>query len=167
MQRFPYLWQLFEGAWWKAIVIAAYSWLAAVQRLANVNYELGILVLLLLLFDWYSGRLAAVRRGERLTSWGRRRTISKVNQYAVFIFTTTIISHGLGAHYSVFEHLEIWGYIFVALTEGKSITENLFGRRTSRDIWQRLTRTKLFGEDAQKALDQEEQEEKGKSDAND
>jgi hypothetical protein len=34
MQRFPYLWQLFEGAWWKAIVIAAYSGLAAVQRLA-------------------------------------------------------------------------------------------------------------------------------------
>lgn len=79
-------------------------------------------LIVLLILDWITGVYGSWRSEKKITSMGLRSTIVKVIEYAIFIMGITV----LGNMHENLGWVQIWCYIYLAATEVKSITENIF-----------------------------------------
>lgn len=104
-----------DDKWSKGII-------AALGALFASETQLVLLVVILVILDFLSGIFAALRRGEKIESWGFRQTGVKTIEYIVLLTGCTMVSNS----FEVVNWLGKTAYLFVSLTELKSIFENLF-----------------------------------------
>ena len=113
---------LFQMAWTKCILSAAY---VAITELLQVEIKLIAVITLLIILDLISGLWASRLKHVPITSFRLRRTARKVYEYCVFLIAFTAVSN-------VFDWLawvKMGAFAFVAITELKSVTENIFGEK--------------------------------------
>lgn len=79
-------------------------------------------LMVLLILDWITGVYRSWIYKRKITSMGLRSTIVKVTEYGIFIMGITV----LGNMHENLGWVQIWCYIYLAATEVKSITENIF-----------------------------------------
>lgn len=102
---------------------------------------------LLLLLDMVTGMAAAVRRGERIASRALRRTSWKVIEYAAVGLVGVTLSNAFseGPFALLTAGLGDASLLYIALTEGLSVLENVTGSRSAalallqrlRAVWAR------------------------------
>lgn len=80
--------------------------------------------------DLITGIWASVKRGEKFTSWGLRKTASKVLAYELAVVLAFVIE----SNFLTFLPLVKTIAGFIAATEGKSGLENL-SKITGIDLW--------------------------------
>ena len=85
----------------------------------------------LVLCDLVTGVWAAVKRGEKFTSWGLRKTASKILAYELAIVLAYVMESAFLPSLPVVKGIAG----FIAATEFKSNLENL-SRITGLDLWQ-------------------------------
>ncbi len=93
-------------------------------------------VVLLVLVDWITGIWAAKKRGEKISSWGWRRTIyNKIIPYQVAILCSLLVDNNIFKG-SLLEHIQLMKATaaFISGAEIKSVYENL-GSITGLDFW--------------------------------
>lgn len=95
--------------------------LAALGALFASDIQLILLVSILVIIDFITGVWAAHGRGEKVASWGFRQTGIKTVEYTVLLACTTMVANS----FDVVEWLGTLAFLFVSLTELKSIMENL------------------------------------------
>jgi len=81
---------------------------------------LSVLVMLLIVIDFITGIIKAMVKKENIESHKFRKTVLKIYVYYSLIITLGIVDYM--TKLNIFSRI---GYAFVALTEGKSIVENL------------------------------------------
>lgn len=79
-------------------------------------------LLFLVSVDFISGIYAAYRQNIKIQSIGFRTTVIKIIEYFVFLGVLTVLSN---LHVSL-NWIQTWAYIFICVTEVKSIGENIF-----------------------------------------
>jgi phage-related holin len=127
---------LVDDIWWKATIAVV---LASIERLFSLNIELCVLVAALVMIDFCTGILAARKAGVPMQSRHMRQTVVKSLEYWLFLAMITGLAHGFDK-IPFFDHIEEMGYFLVCVTEGKSITENVWGKRKGAIIWSMITR---------------------------
>lgn len=120
---------LIDWGWLKAIISIVY---AATIELVKADVRLIAVVSFLVLIDLVTGVMAAVRRGERIRSLGMRQTIVKVIEYALLL----LVFSALANSFSLLYWMQEAAFAYVALTEAKSIVENLYG--PGNKVWQAM-----------------------------
>ncbi len=106
-------------------------------------------VLVAVLIDLRAGTLASVRRGERRTSRGYRRTVSKLSDYYITLLALTVVDvltvlitlylrvdTGLGL--PVFPWLTTLGAIGLVLIEVKSVMESARSKEKCKALAEEL-----------------------------
>lgn len=88
-------------------------------------------VCLLVVADLFTGIWAAHHRGEKISSWGLRKTVSKVLAYELAVVLAYTVEQSGVSFLPLVK--AIAG--FILMTELQSATENL-GRITGLDLWQ-------------------------------
>lgn len=120
-------------------------------------------VLVAVLIDLRAGTLASVRRGERRTSRGYRRTVSKLSGYYITLLALTVVDvltvlitlylrvdTGLGL--PVFPWLTTLGAIGLVLIEVKSVMESARSKEKCKALAEELLEL-LGSEDVRRAVD--------------
>ncbi len=119
-----------DGLWiWVKVVSATVT--GALIELLDYDPKLIVLLSLLLIVDTITGMLAARRNGIRITSRGMRDTIKKILEYTALLITFSAIA----AAFEVLVWMREAAFAYVALTEAKSIIENVYGER---GVWESI-----------------------------
>lgn len=110
--------------------------LAWVAFYVQPTYSSMATVVILVLIDWVTGIWAAKKRGEKITSWGWRRTINaKILPYQIAILSSHLVDVNIFAG-TLLEPIQLMKATaaFIAGAELKSIFENL-GSISGLDFW--------------------------------
>ncbi len=99
-------------------VLKAIIWVGVLLLPIHASMEA---VMLLVVADLFTGMWAAKKRGEMITSWGMRKTVSKVLAYEIAI----ILAYILEVNFLTFLPAVKTISGFIAATEFKSCMENL------------------------------------------
>lgn len=119
----------------KAILSIAYG---ALVELLDADTKLLVLIALLVLLDLVTGVRASLRRGRPITARRMRATAAKVLEYTVLLVAFTALSTG----FAFLGWIREAAFCYVALTEAKSIVENLYGPGTK--VFERITEFRRF-----------------------
>lgn len=113
--RYLAVWEGLADWWlWKALVAILLSMFATPPQLV-------VLICFLVSADFITGMYAAVRTGRKIRSLKMRQTVAKALEYSALLIVFTAISNS----FEMLSWIQSTSYAFVALTEGKSILENL------------------------------------------
>lgn len=110
--------------------------LAWVAFYVQPTYSAMFTIIILVFADWCTGIWAAKKRGEKITSWGWRRTIhSKILPYQIAILCSHLVDINIFAG-TILEPIQLMKATsaFIAGAELKSIFENL-GSISGLDFW--------------------------------
>ncbi len=110
--------------------------LAFITFYAQPTYSAMFAIVVLVLVDWGTGIWAAKKRGEKITSWGWRRTINaKIVPYQIGILCSHLVDINIFAG-TLLEPIQLMKATaaFIAGAELKSIFENL-GSISGLDFW--------------------------------
>lgn len=106
--------------------------IAAFVGLLSTPVNLVVLISFLVFVDLITGVMRAISQGERITASRLWATGVKVIQYTLFLACTTAVANSFPLLYG-FQNV---AYMYVALTELKSVIENLFqAKGKSEEIW--------------------------------
>ena len=122
---------LLDWAWLKGPASIAY---AALSQMLHTDVKLIVVVSFLVVIDFFTGIMAARRRGQAVRSIGLRQTAVKVVEYAALLVVFTSLANT----YSILSWMQEASYVYVCLTEAKSIVENLYGPEAN--VWRRVSR---------------------------
>lgn len=122
-----------------------------------------IVLVLAVLVDLRSGTMRALRRGERRTSRGYRRTVEKVSRYMVTLLACTLVDvilvlsavflrYDMGVHIPVFPLLTTLGALAMSLIEVKSVMENSQSKDDYTELVRELNRL-LSDKDVRAVID--------------
>jgi hypothetical protein len=100
----------------------------AAAELLKADLNLVVLIVLLVMIDTTTGVMGAIRRKDRITSLGLRQTIVKCLEYGALLVGFTLV----GNAWSYLQWMSEAAFVYVALTELKSIVENIYGKGSSR-----------------------------------
>lgn len=117
----------FATSAWPYLLKAA-VWVALVA--APIRASMGA-VCFLVIADLFTGIWAAVKRGEKFTSWGLRKTASKILAYEIAIVLAYVMETTFIPELPVMKGIAG----FISGVELKSNLENL-SRITGLDLWQ-------------------------------
>lgn len=92
--------------------------------LIGAKTEYLVLMVVLITLDTVTGVQAARRRNEKVRSHLLRRVATKATGYAVFLLTWTMVGNAYDAQW-----VTSWAFGALSITEGYSITENVFGAK--------------------------------------
>lgn len=116
--RYLAVWEGLADWWlWKALAAILISMFATPPQLV-------VLTCFLVAADFATGMYAAVRTGRKIRSLKMRQTVVKTIEYTALLVVFTAISNS----FEMLSWIQSTAYAFVALTEGKSIMENLLLR---------------------------------------
>lgn len=91
-----------------------------------------LLVTLLVILDFASGVLAARMRSEKIGSWGIRQTGIKAFEYIMLLAACMMVANS----FELVDWLDTTAFMYVSLTELKSIVENVTDPDgTGRKVW--------------------------------
>ena len=100
-----------------------------IADLVRIDMALVFGVILLFVIDWLTGVAAAIARKEKLGSSGFGRSLAKGLKYAFFLLTAAIFEGMFDQSFFhvVTDYFTVVACFYVALIEGKSIVENVYG----------------------------------------
>lgn len=113
--RYLAVWEGISDLWfWK-------GWIAIVVAMLATPPQLIALVCVLVIMDFVTGIYASLMTGRKIRSLKMRQTVAKSLEYAVMLAILTMISNS----FDLLDWIQPTSYAFVALTEAKSIFENI------------------------------------------
>jgi phage-related holin len=111
--------------------------IAALLTLVASDVQVVVLIAALVIMDLITGIVAALRRKEAIRSWGFRQTGIKTIEYMFLLTGCTMVANA----FDIMSWLDTSAYFFVAVTELKSIIENVTSSEgAARKVWERLKR---------------------------
>lgn len=125
---------------------------AALQNIFSTNIELIVLLAFAITIDWITGHIKAKKEGIKIVSFGWRQSVVKIVEYSAFLFILTGISNvfghasidnWVGSVLSVMSHIDYFGFFYLTMTELKSITENLSGKKGQLDELLKIIKDKI------------------------
>lgn len=133
--------------WWPLKIV-----LSALLMLFTIEVELVIVLSFLVVLDWITGIWASKRRQVPISSIGLRQTSAKVVEYIIILIVATMLSNA----FPLLVWLRPWAFLFICLTEAKSILENIARPGSAADKFWDLLRDQLrqrIGKDADDFFD--------------
>lgn len=127
---------LADGWTWKALV-------AILSALFATPPQLIVLICFLIIADLVAGLYNALRRGRKIRSLKLRQTVTKSLEYTAIL----LVFSGISNSFELLSWMQTTAFAFVALTEAKSIFENLLlrGSRTELIVKRLFQRAKEDG----------------------
>lgn len=139
ISRYSLVLEGLQEAWpWKGLI-------AVLMALFATPVQLIVLICFLIFADFFAGLYNAVKTGRKVRALKMRQTVTKSLEYTAILLVFTGISNS----FDLLSWMQSTAFAFVALTEAKSIFENLLlkGSRTELIVKKMFQRAKQDGID--------------------